>query len=125
MDISDVSSDDLAQITALTILKRMAENNLLRWQREGELTGLEIESFDRETILWWSNTFRELHRDKDQPPLARAQRVIDALRKIKLEIGEQSLGIQFSNGQFYKLSDEPKIGFVEDWQARYSSPVQT
>jgi hypothetical protein len=123
MDINDVSSDDLERMTALTIQKRIAENNLLRWQREGELTGIELENFDRESILWWTNTFREKHRDTNKHHFVRAQEVIDALRKIQLEIGDQSLGIQFSNGQFYKLSDEPKIGFIEDWMARYPSQV--
>jgi len=119
LDVDDLSISDLEQITTLTIRKRIAENNLFRWQCEGELTGIELEEFDEESITWWENAFRESHGDTNKTHFARAREVVNALRKVTLKIGGQSLGIQFSNGQFYKLADKPKIGFAADWKTRY------
>jgi hypothetical protein len=126
IDIGDFTPDDIDSMTQLTIHMKRAEKNLLRWELEGELTGIELNDLDQESKTRWENTFREKHRDKSKQPNSRALEVVDELRKTELPIGDQPMGISFSNGYFYKLADIPEIGFAPDWKTQYiAQPVTT
>jgi hypothetical protein len=46
----------------------------------------------------------------------KALSVLDGMREKKLTISNSTLSIELSNGSFYELSDEPRIGWRKDWE---------
>ncbi len=118
LDIEDLQREDVNAMVELTTCKQRVEKNLLRWEVEGELTGLELADFDEETKVRWNNAFRHAHRGSENSVTA-ALMVLDKVRELDVPIGEHLMGVYFSNGQYYRLADIPEIGFAVDWQSRY------
>ena len=50
----------------------------------------------------------------------KALSIVDTLRKERLSISSLQLDTQHSNGEFYYLSDNLKIGWRKDWEDKYS-----
>lgn len=134
LDIEDFQEDDLEAIIEYTKYKLRASNNLLRWYHSGDITELELDSFDENTILIWKNIHKRAHRkaakllrengnDTEsvfQDLVEMAHDCLDEVRVKELKIKEQPLETDISNGQFYRLSDINKIGWLFDWKERYN-----
>lgn len=96
------------------------QSNIARWQQEGDLTSEEVDAFDREAKLRWQNKFRSTYRRPNSKDLNMfAFEVLDEMRQQRLEIGTQPLGTEFSNGEYYLLSDFPEIGWQHNWDTKY------
>ncbi|MCB0538756.1 MAG: hypothetical protein KDE33_14670 [Bacteroidetes bacterium] len=121
IDIEDVNIDNIEDIVEFTRYMLKMQINLDFWEQNGELTSEEINEFKSEAILSWKNEFRSSYRgnipNNDINKLA--LQILDAIRKIKLVIAEQALNSEMSNGYYYKLSDEPLIGWRKDWKDKY------
>jgi hypothetical protein len=115
LEINDIKTDDIELMAQFTRFKLKLENNIAKWYTEGEITIEEIDSYRNEAILKWSNKFRALTNKADFDDYSSLD-IINYLREENLSIDGQKLGTELSNGEFYYLSDIPKIGWKKDWQ---------
>jgi hypothetical protein len=119
-DIGDLSKDDVEDMSDYTRYMLTVKTNLLRWQSDGDLTSEEVTKFNGEAKMRWQNRFRAVHREKDKNDgIALALKVLDEIRMEKLMLGSQYMGTEFSNGEYYYLSDIPEIGWLLDWETKY------
>jgi len=117
--IGEVSPADIEEIAEFTKYMLTVKTNLNRWSLEGELTHQDIISFSKEAKLRWKNAFRAIYRTIDANDKLQALKLLDEIRRQILEIGKQRLDTEFSNGQYYLLSDVPEIGWCHDWENKY------
>lgn len=115
LEINDIKTDDIELMSQFTRFKLKLENNIAKWYTEGEITIEEIDCYRNEAILKWSNKFRALTNKADFDEYSSLD-IINYLREEDLSIDGQKLGTELSNGEFYYLSDIPKIGWKKDWQ---------
>jgi hypothetical protein len=120
IEIGDLSETDKADMAEFTKFKLFVEANINKWLEDGHLTNQELEIFKNNVILKWSNSFRSKHRHSKSDNCTQAAiELLDELRQDILSIGGQPMDLQFSNGQYYLLSDEPLIGWHLDWKRMY------
>jgi hypothetical protein len=120
LDIGDIQNDNLNDMAEFTSYMLMVKKNLLNWEIKGELTVSEVEKFHDDAKLRWKNKFRATYRNPgntDQNSLALD--VLDEMRKEKLCMDTQEMGTQFSNGNYYLLSDIPEIGWHKKWEEKH------
>jgi hypothetical protein len=115
LEINDIKIDDIDLMALFTRFKLKLENNIAKWYTEGEITIEEIDTYEDEAILKWSNKFRALTNKSDFNDNSSLD-IINHLREENLRIDGQELGTELSNGEFYYLSDIPKIGWKKDWE---------
>ncbi|WP_282072229.1 hypothetical protein [Polaribacter atrinae] len=115
LEINDIKIDDIDLMAQFTRFKLKLENNITKWYTEGEITIEEIDRYRDEAILKWSNKFRALTNKSDFNDNSSLD-IINYLREENLRIDGQELGTELSNGEFYYLSDIPKIGWKKDWE---------
>ena len=115
VEINDIKIDDIELMAQFTRFKLKLENNIAKWYTEGEITIEEIDSYRNEAILKWTNKFRALSNKADFDNNSSLD-IINYLREEDLSIDGQKLGTELSNGEFYYLSDIPKIGWKKDWK---------
>ncbi len=119
-DIGDLSKDDVEYMSDYTRYMLTVKTNLLRWQSGGDLTSEEVIKFNGEAKMRWQNRFHAIHRGKNKKEgIALALKVLDEIRMEKLTLGSQYMGTEFSNGEYYYLSDIPEIGWLSDWETKY------
>jgi hypothetical protein len=132
LDIGDITGLDTDDMILYTKLKLLAFNNLSQWIQSGELSEEQKKIFTESSILQWRNLYKGKHRINSQKlrngnkmseiendVITASLACLDEVRKIHLLIEEQKLDVDFSNGHFYLLSDEPLIGWHLDWESRY------
>ena len=116
-DIQPTSFDEMAQFTKYM---QMVKRNLLIWETSGELTGEEVKQLHEDAKLRWQIKFRATHRNLGTiDPNILALDVLDEMRKEKLSIDAQPMGVDFSNGEYYNLSDFPVIGWHHEWEEKH------
>lgn len=134
LDIGDVHHSEKDQIVGYTKLRLLMFNNMKEWIHNGELTGLQKKEFEKICLRHWDNSFRAAHQknrakiQKGTDPTTIEEDIVDAansclmeLRKVILKIEDEELDLEISNGQFYQLADELKIGWHLDWEKKYKS----
>ncbi|MBT3206748.1 MAG: hypothetical protein HN704_13850 [Bacteroidetes bacterium] len=109
-------------------------NNFTYWSEEENFILLtEAEEFKKNSIQIWMNEFRAKYRQIERQinsatPLNELEDdikdlgidLVDYIRKQDLSIqGFSPLGIEFSNGHYYALSDNLEIGWHYDWENKY------
>lgn len=62
IDIEDIGEDDLETIIEYSKHKLVAFNNLSRWLQNGDISELDLENFDADSKLKWSNIHKKVHR---------------------------------------------------------------
>lgn len=132
LDIGDVNSGS-SEIEDYATLWFQAFNNLQNWIENSFVLSTEIDDFERNAIRVWKNEFKSKYRTIEQRLSAGetindlnneikslALELLDFIRKEELSLVNSDLGIEMSNGYYYLLSDEPKIGWHYDWKNRYA-----
>lgn len=112
-------------------------NNLEFWlgteNSECFLLPTEIAEFEMNSVLIWANEFKAKYRkienqvssgisisDLEDDIKSLGIELVEYLRKQDLQLqGYSALGIEFSNGHYYALSDSLKIGWHFDWKNKY------
>ena len=121
IDIGDVSAEDTDFILKLLYNQLLAKTNLQEWVKEGVVSSIDADDLEENALATWENihrkTFRSLCEGDDINHFA--QSVLDEVRSEKLSIAEQEMNIRFSNGEFYDLCEEKKIGWRNDWKEKY------
>ena len=133
LDIEDVVCGD-HQIIDYTTHMLQAINNLEYWIENNFILPTDIEGFHKEAILKWRNEFRSKYRQierkiKSGHPAVDFEddikqlgiQLVDLLRKEDLLLIGNPLGIEFSNGYYYALSNAPEIGWHYDWEQKYKT----
>lgn len=131
LDIGEIISGD-SQIIEYTTQMLQAMNHLADWTEKNLILPTEMDAFQRETVLKWSNEFRSKYRQIERQINSGSSiedleidiqklgvQLIDFLRKENLAIAENTLGLELSNGHYYALSDKPEIGWHYDWEKKY------
>ena len=107
-------------------------NQVKDWVNEGDLLETDKASLDKDSIFRWQRIFKEKYReikkkittgtssdDLEEEINEIAIACVNEMRKEKLSIKNNELTEEFSNGQFYLLSNEPVIGWHLDWENKY------
>jgi|SRR6218665_392090 len=133
LDIGEVQtgSNDIRNYTT-QMLKFL--NHFTYWsEEENFILFTEIEEFKNNSILIWLNEFKAKYRqierqinngyaieDLEDDIKNLGVDLVDYIRKQDLSIpGYSDLGIEFSNGHYYALSDKLEIGWHFDWVNKY------
>jgi hypothetical protein len=121
VDIGEIQEENDEELMAkYTHFMLMVKNSLECWHQKGDLTSEEIDSFNREAKLRWENKFRaKYNRRNTKDPNDIALEILDELRTERLNISSQQMETDFSNGEYYYLSDKPEIGWQQDWESKY------
>lgn len=121
VDIGEIQEENNEELMAkYTQFMLMVKNSLECWHQKGDLTSEEIDSFNREAKLRWENKFRaKYNRRNTKDPNDIALEILDELRTERLDISSQQMETDFSNGEYYYLSDKPEIGWQQDWEEKY------
>lgn len=118
IDIGDIDTSDPEEVSQYTRYMLTVKTNLSGWQQSGDLTDEEVDNFNNEAKLRWRNQFKSTYR-KIAPPDVLAREVLDEMRRQKLLLAKQDMGTEFSNGEYYLLSDIPEIGWLKNWENKY------
>jgi hypothetical protein len=120
LDIGEIQPDSIEEMAQFTSYMLTVKKNLLNWEINGDLTGAEVKEFNNEAKLRWQNKFHATNRNPDKKaPNVLAFEVLDEMRKEKLCIDTQQMGTEFSNGEYYLLSDIPEIGWHQNWEEKH------
>lgn len=133
IDIGEIQagSDDIIKYTTL-MLKFL--RHFTYWSDEEHFILLsEAEDFKKDSISRWYNEFKAKYRQIEQKIHSGATitsledeikylslELVDYMRKLDLTIGDYlPLGVDFTNGHYYALSNNLEIGWHFDWQNKY------
>ena len=133
IDIGEVQSgsNDIIKFTT-AMLKFL--NDFTFWSEEENFFQLtDAEDFKKNSIQIWSVEFRAKYRQIEKQINSGTSLIeleddiknlgvdlVDYLRKQDLSIqGYLPLGIEYSNGHYYALSDNLEIGWHFDWENKY------
>lgn len=131
IDIGETFENDSDDILRYTTAMLKTFNSLNDWKENGEILSTQIIAFDEEAIFIWNRIFKDRYRDykskinngeilHDEILIKQiAIECISEVRKEKLKLKNDELNEELSNGQFYILSNEPKIGWHFDWEKKY------
>lgn len=133
LDIGDVKINSNEIIDYTTQMLRFL-NEFTYWSDEENFILLsEVEEFKKDSILRWKNEFKAKYRlierklnngsfieDLEDDIKDLGAELVHYIRKQDLSIpGFSALGIEFSNGHYYALSDKLEIGWHFDWGNKY------
>ncbi|WP_210149577.1 hypothetical protein [Chryseobacterium scophthalmum] len=133
LDIGEIQtgSNDIRNYTT-QMLKFL--NHFTYWSEEENFILLtDIEEFKSNSIQIWINEFKSKYRQIERQIINGSSienleddiknlgvDLVDYIRKQDLSIpGFSALGIEFSNGHYYALSDKLEIGWHFDWGNKY------
>lgn len=122
IEIGDVSAEDTDFILKMLYYQLLAKNNLHEWVTEGVVTSIDADALEENALATWENIHRKKFRhfsvgdDINQF----AQCVLDEIRSEKLSIADQEMDIRFSNGEYYDLCEDKKVGWRNDWEEKYT-----
>ncbi|HSC54466.1 MAG TPA: hypothetical protein VLC98_12625 [Phnomibacter sp.] len=133
IDIGEVisGSTDIRDYTT-QMLKFL--NDFTYWSAENYLLPIEVENFMQDSLLRWKNEFKAKYRAIQDKVTAGESvnslesdikslgiELVDFIRGQNLTIaGHSPLGIPSSNGHYYAMSDNLKIGWHFDWKNKYN-----
>lgn len=112
-----------------------ALNHFSFWVDQNYVLPTDMDDFKKNSIQVWANEFRSKYRqienrissgtslnDLEEDIKTLGIELIDYLRKQDLSIPSYpSIGVEFSNGHYYALSDKLEIGWHFDWKKKYKN----
>jgi hypothetical protein len=131
IDIGETFEDDSDEILTYTTSMLKTFNFLNDWKENGDILSTQKNEFDAEAVFIWQRIFKDKYRDykhkinnreiESDDELVRkiAIECVNEVRKEKLRLKNDELNEELSNGQFYILSNEPRIGWHIDWTNKY------
>lgn len=131
IDIGETFESDSDEIFRYTTAMLKTFNSLNDWKENGDILSTQIIAFDEDAIFIWNRVFKDRYRDykskinsgeilHDEILIKQiAIECMSEVRKEKLKLKNDELNEELSNGQFYILSNEPRIGWHIDWEKKY------
>jgi len=132
LDIGDIQSGE-KEILEYTTQMLKTLDNFSYWLENSFVLPTEMESFENNSIVIWTNKFNAQYRQiKKQINLGTSiaeledeiknlsVQIVDYIREQDLNFqGYPTLEREFSNGHFYALSNDLQIGWHYDWENKY------
>lgn len=129
IEINDIDETDINLMVQYTTYKLRISNYLTEWVQEGIITEQEYDEFRQLSIDIWKDThkfyYHKIKRNSipsDELNDLYIDAAIECLHEIRqkdLNLKNEVLQKDESNGYFYLLSDENEIGWKIDWQHKY------
>lgn len=120
LDIGYVKEENKEFIIDYTTRKINLETHLKRWEMNGEIISEDIDAFDEDNITAFKNRSYSVYRNcKDDELNIKACQLVDEIIQCKLKFRELELSTMLSNGEYFRLSDKPVIGWHRDWETMY------
>lgn len=133
IDIGEIDANS-KEIIGYTAHMLEATNRLQNWIDNYDILTTELNIFKEDSHLQWDNEFKSKYRsikgkisagdtvtNLESEIKALALDLFDHMRKQTVSIDSENLGTKFSNGYYYSLSNEPKIGWHFDWERKYKT----
>jgi len=132
LDLGELQSgSNLIKNYTTKMLKAL--NHFSYWVDENFVLPTDMDEFKKNSIQIWENEFRAKYRqiesqiasgssidDLENDIKALGFQLIDHIRRQDLSIsGYPTLGIEFSNGHYYALSNNLEIGWHFDWENKF------
>lgn len=132
IDIGEIQSGS-KYIEKYTTQMLKTLNHFSFWVDENFVLPTDMDDFKKNSIQIWANEFRAKYRqienkissgtlinDLENDIKNLGVELVDYLRKQDLSIPSYpSIGVEFSNGHYYALSDKLEIGWHFDWENKY------
>lgn len=117
IEIGDVASNDLATMADYTNSMLNMNLNLEKWHDDGEITVDEINKFHNEAHKYWKNKHAFYHTDtNNENNNTNARKCLYDIRTKNLNLKQTQLELEASNGEFYYLANERRVGWKKNWQ---------
>lgn len=132
IDIGEIQSGSkYIEVYTTQMLKTL--NHFSFWVDENFVLPTDMDDFQKNSIQIWANEFRAKYRqienkissgtlinDLENDIKNLGVELVDYLRKQDLSIPSYpAIGVEFSNGHYYALSDKLEIGWHFDWENKY------
>ena len=131
IDIGDIEANS-TDIFDYASYMYQSLNQIQFWIDNNYVLPTEISDFEKNAILIWKNEFKSKYRIiqnkikggtkidmlEDDIKIV-ALELVDFIRQEKLSLLNNDISLEESNGYFYVLSNEPKIGWHYNWSDKY------
>lgn len=132
IDIGEIQSGS-KYIEEYTTQMLKTLNHFSFWVDENFVLPTDMDDFKKNSIQIWANEFRAKYRqienkvssgtlinDLENDIKNLGVELVDYLRKQDLAIPSYpAIGVEFSNGHYYALSDKLEVGWHFDWENKY------
>ena len=131
LDIGEIKKKS-SDIKTYTSYMLEAFNSIEEWISKGDVLPTDVIDFEENSILYWKNEFTAKYRrirnrltdgintnDIENEINLLSLELLDVIRKKELRLSNTDLEIKLSNGYYYYLSNEPKIGWHLNWEKKY------
>lgn len=133
LDVGEIQSGSQDVIKYTTLMLKFLRHYTYWSDEENFILFSEAEDFKRDSISRWDNEFkakyREIKRKIDSGTSLESLEseiknlsieLVENIRRLDLSIGDYlPLGVDFTNGHYYLLSNNLEIGWHFDWQNKY------
>lgn len=133
IDLGELDENSPEAIDLTTQMLKVI-NHLNDWKDNDFILPTEIDEFERNSYLMWKNEFTgryhsiksrtkagALSADLEIEIKELAHDILHYIKRQNISIAGENLGIELSNGYYYSLSNEPKIGWHFDWENKYKT----
>lgn len=133
IDIGDIKAIDEELVIEYTLDKLKMFNHLTEWRKESLIGSNEVKLYNNESKLIWRNIHKDCHYETDEAVIDKiandeiskinkksSRKCLNKCRRerLKINFGEE-LEINLSNGQFYLMADDNKIGWKYEKKELY------
>lgn len=133
LDIGEIQKGSQDVIKYTTLMLKFLRHYTYWSDEENFILFSEAEDFKRDSISRWENEFKAKYRQTERKISSGATiesleieiknlsiELVEYIRRLDLSIGDHlPLGVDFTNGHYYLLSNNLEIGWRFDWQNKY------
>ena len=95
--------------------------NLEKWHENGEITNDDLNKFHKEAHTYWKNKHTLYHIEtNNENNNINARKCLCDIRTKNLSLKQTQLELDASNGEFYYLANEKRVGWKKNWQEKIS-----
>lgn len=133
LDVGEIQTSSQDVIKYTTLMLKFLRHYTYWSDEENFILFSEAEDFKRDSISRWDNEFKAKYRQIERKISSGATiesleseiknlsiELVEYIRRLDLSIGDYlPLGVDFTNGHYYLLSNNLEIGWHFDWQNKY------
>jgi len=133
LDVGEIQTGSQDVIKYTTLMLKFLRHYTYWSDEENFILFSEVEDFKKDSISRWDNEFKAKYRQVEREISSGATiesleseiknlsiELVEYIRRLDLSIGDYlPLGIDFTNGHYYLLSNNLEIGWHFDWQNKY------
>jgi hypothetical protein len=133
LDVGEIQTGAQDVIKYTTLMLKFLRHYTYWSDEENFILFSEAEDFKRDSISRWDNEFKAKYRqierkissgvtieDLESEIKNLSIELVEYIRRLDLSIGDYlPLGVDFTNGHYYLLSNNLEIGWHFDWQKKY------